>query len=76
MAANGDRPVAPGAVRIPAADATWERLDDQIGWYDRKSGANQRLYKLLKLLEIAIAAALPNGLALRSEVVSLRFCGA
>jgi len=59
MAANGDRPVAPGAVRIPAADATWERLDDQIGWYDRKSGANQRLYKLLKLLEIAIAAALP-----------------
>ena len=32
---------------------------DQIGWYDRKSSDNQRRYKLLKLLELAIAASLP-----------------
>ena len=38
---------------------TWDRLEHQIGWYDRKSGENQRLYKWLKLLEIAIPAALP-----------------
>jgi len=48
------------AVPPPAAeDPTWERLEDGIGWYDRKSAENQRLYKWLKLLEIAVAATLP-----------------
>jgi hypothetical protein len=43
------RPVE--AVPPPAAeDPTWgERLEDQLGWYDRKSGDNQRHYKRLKL---------------------------
>jgi hypothetical protein len=44
----------------PAAeDPTWERLEDELGWYDRKSGDNQRSYNRLKLLELAVAAALP-----------------
>jgi hypothetical protein len=48
------------AVPAPAAkDPTWERLEDQIRWYDRKSGDNQRRYKWLKLVELAVAAALP-----------------
>jgi hypothetical protein len=52
------RPVE--AIPSPAAaDPTWDRLEDQISWYDRKSGDNQRRYKWLKLLELAIAAALP-----------------
>jgi Protein of unknown function (DUF4231) len=52
------RPVE--AVPPPAAeDPTWERLEDEIVWYDGKSRQNQRLYKWLKLLEIAVAAALP-----------------
>jgi len=38
---------------------TLARLDDQIGWYDRKSGRAQRLFKLLKLATIVIAAAIP-----------------
>jgi hypothetical protein len=57
------------AVPAPAdADPTWDRLEDQIGWYDRKSGDNQRLYKWLKLLEIAVAAALPVVAAVHSPV--------
>jgi hypothetical protein len=69
MAASGDRPEAPGAIRaVPAEDPTWDRLEDQIGWYDRKSGENQRLYKWLKLLEIAVAAALPVVAAVHSPV--------
>ncbi len=40
-------------------DPTWDRLEDQIGWYDRKSSDSQRRYKWLKLLELAIAASLP-----------------
>ena len=51
-----------------AADPTWDRLEDQISWYDRKSGDNQRLYKWLKLLEIAVAAALPVVAAVHSPV--------
>ncbi len=48
------------AVPPPAAeDPTWDRLEDGIGWYDRRSSENQRLYKWLKLLELAVAAALP-----------------
>ncbi len=36
-----------------------DRLEDQIGWYDRKGGDNRRRYKWLKLLELVVAAALP-----------------
>jgi hypothetical protein len=72
MAAREDGP-APGrsieAVPPPAAeDPTWERLEDQLSWYDRKSRDNQRRYKWLKLLELAIAAALPVVAAMGSPV--------
>ena len=44
-----------------------QRLDDQINWYDRKSGAAQRAFKRLRLIEIAAAATIPllAGLATR-----------
>jgi Protein of unknown function (DUF4231) len=48
------------AVPAPAAeDPTWERLEDAIRWYDSRATENQRLYRWLKLLELAVAAALP-----------------
>ena len=71
MAASGNRSETPGAIRaVPAEaeDPTWDRLEDQIGWYSRKSRENQRLYKWLKLLEIAVAAALPVVAAIHSPV--------
>jgi hypothetical protein len=40
-------------------DPIWDRLEDQIFWYDRKSIINQRTYKRLKSLEIFSAAAIP-----------------
>src|SRR5262245_38753895 len=40
-------------------DPTWDRLEQQLEWYDRKSAAAQRSYKGLKLIEIAAAAAVP-----------------
>src|SRR5215469_15182938 len=52
----------------PDADPTWDRLEDQLSWYDRKSIDNQRLYKWLKLLEIAVAASLPVVAAVHSPV--------
>jgi len=40
-------------------DAIMERLEDQIAWYDRKSMANQRIYKRIKIVEIVAAAMIP-----------------
>jgi uncharacterized protein DUF4231 len=61
------RPIQP--VPSPTADdPTWDRLEHQLSWYSRKSAENQRRYKWLKLLEIAIAAALPVVAALHSPV--------
>jgi len=40
-------------------DATVARLEDQIGWYDRKSNQAQLWYKALKLIEIGCASLVP-----------------
>jgi hypothetical protein len=64
---DSSRPI--GAVPLAAAeDPTWGRLEDQISWYDRRSGDNQRRYKWLKLLEIAVVASLPVVAAVHSPV--------
>ena len=38
---------------------TWDRLEDQISWYDRRSASNQRGFKRLKVLQLVAAAAVP-----------------
>ena len=38
---------------------TWQRLEDQILWYDRKSQSAQFWYKLLQIISILTAAAVP-----------------
>jgi ABC-type multidrug transport system fused ATPase/permease subunit len=35
------------------------RVDDQIGWYDRKSKTAQRWFKWIRSIEIVSAAAIP-----------------
>lgn len=42
-----------------AGDPVFERLEDQIAWYDRKSGEAQRRFKWFKGLQLATAAAIP-----------------
>lgn len=44
---------------LPEPDPIMERLDDQLAWYDRKSMANQRTYKRIKITEILAAALIP-----------------
>ena len=41
------------------AGPTWDRLEDQLGWYDRKSIAAQGAYKRVKLSQLIIGAAVP-----------------
>jgi hypothetical protein len=40
-------------------NVTLDRLDEQIGWYDRRSTYCQRMYKGLKLVEVGAAAIVP-----------------
>ena len=40
-------------------DPTVERLEDQIRWYEDKSGYNQRMFKWLKTATIVAAVAIP-----------------
>ncbi|HEY6362612.1 MAG TPA: DUF4231 domain-containing protein [Vicinamibacterales bacterium] len=40
-------------------DHVMERLEDQIGWYDRKSALNQQRFKQLKTVVIVAAALIP-----------------
>ena len=42
-----------------ARGPTWERLEDQVAWYDRKSMSAQRAYKRLKIAELVLASGVP-----------------
>lgn len=45
----------------------WARLQEQISWYDRKSQVCQQRFKLLKILQIVTAAAIPVAVAVSAE---------
>jgi hypothetical protein len=36
-----------------------ERLEDQIGWHDKKSASNQSWFKRIKIIELMAAALIP-----------------
>jgi len=40
-------------------DSGYERLEDQIAWYDRKSLWHQRQYKMLSMITLVAAALVP-----------------
>jgi hypothetical protein len=50
-----------GLHQAPVAPASpaWDRVEDQIAWYDAKSQFNQRRFKGLKICQILTAAAIP-----------------
>ncbi len=43
----------------PGQDPVIDRLEDQIGWYDRKSRSAQHIFKRIKVVEILSAAMIP-----------------
>lgn len=55
MVDDAVRPMVLGEANHPIQD----RLENQIGWYDRKSQNAQRRYKILKLAQIIIAGLIP-----------------
>jgi len=44
---------------MPDQHPTLDRLEDQIGWYDRNSARNQKLFKLLKAVTLIAGGLVP-----------------
>jgi hypothetical protein len=44
---------------MPETDPIFDRLEDQIKWYDNKSVSNQRTFRRFKVIEIVAAALIP-----------------
>lgn len=57
--AGGDSNPVVDTVQPAPEQVTLARLDDQIKWYSRKSGVNQRRFKILKAATIVSAALIP-----------------
>jgi hypothetical protein len=51
-----EKPFIPEALR---QHPTWVRLDDQLRWYRRKSGENQKRYKQIKVAQLVLAGSIP-----------------
>ena len=51
-----------------AGDPTWNRLEDQISWYEKKSAAAHRAYKRLKIGQIALIALIPFLAAVQDDL--------
>ena len=64
-----------GASPAPSSPA-WERLEQQIAWYDRESSENQRWFKALKIVQIVTAAAIPVAAAASAPLAVLGGGGA
>ncbi|HET9678005.1 MAG TPA: DUF4231 domain-containing protein [Solirubrobacterales bacterium] len=57
-----------GVPAAPSASPAQARLEEQIGWYDRKSQHNQRWFKRLKICQIVTAAAIPFAASLSAPL--------
>jgi len=49
----------PSSLQPHASDVAFERLEDQLDWYDHKSLLAQKAYKRAKTLELVVAATVP-----------------
>jgi Protein of unknown function (DUF4231) len=50
---------------------TLDRLEDQLKWYDGKSGWNQKMFKGLKVVEIIAAALIPFAAGLSAAGINI-----
>ncbi|HKH64449.1 MAG TPA: DUF4231 domain-containing protein [Solirubrobacterales bacterium] len=58
-------PEVRGALPVRPA---WERLEEQIAWYDGKSQSDQRVYKAMKVCQIVTAAAMPFAASISAPI--------
>lgn len=65
-------PVMDGAPRSSA----WQRLEDQLAWYERNSARCKRWFHRLKVLQIVVAAMIPVSAALGASAAVAGSLGA
>lgn len=51
--------------KVGPGGPVWDRLEDQLGWYDRKSIAAQQAYNRVKLVQLIVGGAVPVVAALQ-----------
>jgi len=74
---TGERATAaPGDGALDVASPAWERLEQQIAWYDRESTQSQHWFKGLKVVQIVTAAAIPVAAAASAPLTLLGAGGA
>ena len=66
---------------LPAIDgapqsSAWQRLEDQLAWYERNSARCKRWFHRLKVLQIVVAAAIPVSAALGASAAVAGSLGA
>lgn len=52
----------------PSTDPAWERLEDQINWYDDSSTKNKNWFISLKIVQLVAAAAVPVMASIQAAV--------
>ena len=60
----------------PPTGPAWERLEDQLNWYEAKSRHHVTWYQSLKVAQIVIAAAIPTAAAAGASVAVAGALGA
>lgn len=65
MEPTGDEQDPTQANEDDEAGPAWDRLEDQLAWYDTKSVTAQRAYKRVKLSQLIIGAVVPVVAGLR-----------
>ena len=66
----------PAGGERPAPIPPWQRLDEQIEWYDGRSAGAKRWYLRLKVSQIVIAAAIPVAAAADAPSIVAAVLGA
>lgn len=56
---RGQRAMQPSTTEETWVDPTWDRLEDQVAWYENRSRRAQRSYKRLKIVQIILGALIP-----------------
>lgn len=68
---RGRRAMQPPTTEETWVDPTWERLEDQIAWYETRSQAAQRAYTRLKIAQIVLGALIPFLAGFQAQMQSL-----
>ncbi len=58
-----DHQASQGQLPTSVTDPTWDRLEDQLRWYDRKSQRAQQAFKRVKVAQLVLAAGVPLAVA-------------